>query len=103
MTLLGDAAHPMYPVGANGASQAIVDARVPAYQLAADRVGGLKRYEAERRGRTREIQLAGREMDDGERALDKDARAYGEVSDNYRCRTGADPEALNSRPSPTAS
>lgn len=26
--LLGDAAHPMYPVGSNGASQAIVDARV---------------------------------------------------------------------------
>lgn len=28
MTLLGDAAHPMYPVGSNGASQAILDARV---------------------------------------------------------------------------
>ncbi len=27
MTLLGDAAHPMYPVGSNGASQAILDAR----------------------------------------------------------------------------
>ncbi len=29
VTLLGDAAHPMYPVGSNGASQAILDARVP--------------------------------------------------------------------------
>jgi 2-polyprenyl-6-methoxyphenol hydroxylase-like FAD-dependent oxidoreductase len=28
VTLLGDAAHPMHPVGGNGASQAIVDARV---------------------------------------------------------------------------
>ena len=28
VTLLGDAAHPMYPVGSNGASQAIIDARV---------------------------------------------------------------------------
>jgi 2-polyprenyl-6-methoxyphenol hydroxylase-like FAD-dependent oxidoreductase len=27
-TLLGDAAHPMYPIGSNGASQAILDARV---------------------------------------------------------------------------
>jgi 2-polyprenyl-6-methoxyphenol hydroxylase-like FAD-dependent oxidoreductase len=27
ITLLGDAAHPMYPVGSNGASQAILDAR----------------------------------------------------------------------------
>jgi 2-polyprenyl-6-methoxyphenol hydroxylase-like FAD-dependent oxidoreductase len=29
ITLLGDAAHPMYPVGSNGASQAILDARCP--------------------------------------------------------------------------
>lgn len=28
VTLMGDAAHPTYPVGSNGASQAIVDARV---------------------------------------------------------------------------
>ena len=28
-TLLGDAAHPMYPIGSNGASQAILDARRP--------------------------------------------------------------------------
>jgi len=28
VTLLGDAAHPMYPIGSNGASQAIIDARV---------------------------------------------------------------------------
>jgi 5-methylphenazine-1-carboxylate 1-monooxygenase len=27
VTLLGDAAHPMYPVGSNGASQAVLDAR----------------------------------------------------------------------------
>ena len=35
VTLLGDAAHPMYPMGANGASQAIVDARALADALAA--------------------------------------------------------------------
>jgi 2-polyprenyl-6-methoxyphenol hydroxylase-like FAD-dependent oxidoreductase len=34
VTLLGDAAHPMYPVGSNGASQAILDARVLADALA---------------------------------------------------------------------
>jgi len=34
VTLLGDAAHPMYPVGANGGSQAIVDGRVLARSLA---------------------------------------------------------------------
>ena len=35
VTLLGDAAHPMYPVGSNGASQAILDARCLADSLAA--------------------------------------------------------------------
>src|SRR5882724_8975017 len=34
VTLLGDAAHPMYPVGSNGASQAILDARCLADALA---------------------------------------------------------------------
>ena len=34
VTLLGDAAHPMYPVGSNGASQAILDARCLANALA---------------------------------------------------------------------
>src|SRR6266496_2931004 len=34
VTLLGDAAHPMYPVGANGGSQAVLDARVLAWSLA---------------------------------------------------------------------
>lgn len=33
VTLLGDAAHPMYPVGSNGASQAILDARYLADRL----------------------------------------------------------------------
>lgn len=47
VTLLGDAAHPMYPIGANGASQAINDARVLADCLAADPgPGGLAAYEA---------------------------------------------------------
>ncbi|MCC8943385.1 flavin-dependent oxidoreductase, partial [Bradyrhizobium sp. Arg68] len=34
VTLLGDAAHPMYPVGSNGASQAVLDARRLADALA---------------------------------------------------------------------
>ena len=33
VTLLGDAAHPMYPIGSNGASQAILDARSVAQVL----------------------------------------------------------------------
>ena len=40
VTLLGDAAHPMYPIGSNGASQAIIDARVLARELAQPRRSG---------------------------------------------------------------
>ena len=47
VALLGDAAHVMYPVGSNGASQAIVDARVLGAALLADGVGpaALRRYD----------------------------------------------------------
>ena len=48
-TLLGDAAHPMYPMGSNGASQAILDARCLADGLAgAPAPAALRSYEAER-------------------------------------------------------
>ncbi|MDE0059158.1 MAG: flavin-dependent oxidoreductase [Defluviicoccus sp.] len=52
VALLGDAAHPLTPIGSNGASLAIVDARVLGRELAADPAGpeaALKAYEAERR------------------------------------------------------
>lgn len=55
-TLLGDAAHPMYPVGSNGASQAILDARCLADMLAAKPVEqALADYEAVRRPATADI------------------------------------------------
>ncbi len=61
-TLLGDAAHPMYPIGSNGASQAILDARVLTGCLRdiADPVAALERYDAERRPTTSAIVLANR-------------------------------------------
>jgi 2-polyprenyl-6-methoxyphenol hydroxylase-like FAD-dependent oxidoreductase len=62
-TLLGDAAHPMYPIGSNGASQAILDARVLTACLrchADDPVRALERYDAERRPATGAIVLANR-------------------------------------------
>ncbi|WP_158169590.1 FAD-dependent monooxygenase [Mycolicibacterium smegmatis] len=62
VTLLGDAAHPMYPVGANGGSQAIVDARVLADHLAEAGVRGLRAYEAERADETAAVIVANREM-----------------------------------------
>ena len=60
-TLLGDAAHPMYPVGSNGASQAVLDARALARHLAGgDVVEALAAYDAERRPMTAEIVLNNR-------------------------------------------
>ncbi|MGV9779543.1 flavin-dependent oxidoreductase [Streptosporangium sp. NPDC003464] len=62
-TLLGDAAHPMYPVGSNGGSQAVLDARVLARSLArSGPVEGLAAYEEERRAATTPLVLANREM-----------------------------------------
>jgi 2-polyprenyl-6-methoxyphenol hydroxylase-like FAD-dependent oxidoreductase len=57
VTLLGDAAHPMYPVGSNGASQAILDARALADRLAgAEHVfAALAAYEQERLPMTAQI------------------------------------------------
>jgi 5-methylphenazine-1-carboxylate 1-monooxygenase len=57
VTLLGDAAHPMYPVGSNGASQAILDARCLADNLVAAEhpVQALVSYERERLPKTAEI------------------------------------------------
>jgi 5-methylphenazine-1-carboxylate 1-monooxygenase len=62
VTLIGDAAHPMYPIGSNGASQAILDARVLAWRLAteSDPLLALQRYEEERRPATANIVLANR-------------------------------------------
>jgi 5-methylphenazine-1-carboxylate 1-monooxygenase len=57
VTLLGDAAHPMYPVGSNGASQAILDARCLADQLrsAEHPLAALRGYEQERLPMTAQI------------------------------------------------
>ena len=60
VTLLGDAAHPMYPVGSNGASQAILDARCLADRLVRCRASlsrALWAYEQERLPPTAQIVL----------------------------------------------
>lgn len=109
--LLGDAAHAMYPFGSNGASQAIIDARVLAYELAtaANVDEGLRAYEAQRRPAVSEVQLANRRQ-----ASDVMARvsalarrgAHGDaatelqnVERRYKQLAGFDVEALNARKS----
>jgi 5-methylphenazine-1-carboxylate 1-monooxygenase len=94
VTLLGDAAHPMYPVGSNGASQAIVDAqRRPqtARVVLANRQGGPERC----------LEIVEQRAPDG--FVDLDAvisRAeLEEISRRYKRTAGFDPEVLNNRPS----
>ncbi|KHO24340.1 hypothetical protein QQ44_14955 [Mycolicibacterium setense] len=82
ITLLGDAAHPMYPVGANGGSQAILDARALADELAAGR--GVAGYEARRIPETTAVVHANREMHAG------DPRDLAQVTADYRRNTRAD-------------
>ena len=63
VTLIGDAAHPMYPIGSNGASQGILDARVLAGCIRSHRNDpdhALSIYEAHRRPATSAIVLANR-------------------------------------------
>ena len=57
VTLLGDAAHPMYPVGSNGAAQAILDARslADALQKSDHPMQALAAYEDDRLSKTAEI------------------------------------------------
>ena len=57
VTLMGDAAHPMYPRGSNGSAQALIDARTLADQLSqhVDPKEALKSYEALRLAPTAKV------------------------------------------------
>ena len=116
VTLLGDAAHPMYPVGSNGASQAIIDARVLARELALQPSieRAVAAYDAARRPATAAVVRANRQVGpeqcmelveqrapDGFTDLDEviSQRELEEISRSYKRTAGFDPETLNSRPS----
>lgn len=91
VTLLGDAAHPMYPVGANGGSQAIVDAAVLAECLAHDPTDGLRDYERRRMPATAEVVQANRQRHRS------DPRHQAEAAARYRTQTRADDRATATR------
>jgi 5-methylphenazine-1-carboxylate 1-monooxygenase len=57
VTLMGDAAHPMYPRGSNGSAQALIDARTLAAELATqvEPLAALQSYEVKRRDVTARI------------------------------------------------
>jgi 2-polyprenyl-6-methoxyphenol hydroxylase-like FAD-dependent oxidoreductase len=109
--LLGDAAHAMYPFGSNGASQAILDARVLAWQLATqpDIDAALAAYQAERLPVASAVQLANRRQANDVMAkvsamVRQDAHAGAqaelkEVEARYKRLAGFDAETLNARAS----
>ncbi len=115
-TLLGDAAHAMYPNGSNGASQAILDARTLAYSLATagGLEEGLRQYEEARRPATADLLALTRQQGPErvmvlahERAPEGfaditdviPAAELQEIADGYKRAAGFHPEALNTRAS----
>ena len=115
LTLLGDAAHPMYLIGSNGASQAILDARVLTRELLmqGQTPAALQAYEAERLPATARIVTANRgngpeqvmqmveerapngfeRIDDVLSAEEREGTAAA-----YKRLAGFDKDALNARP-----
>jgi 5-methylphenazine-1-carboxylate 1-monooxygenase len=115
-TLLGDAAHPMYPIGSNGASQAVLDARVLTREILAHgtTTTALAAYEAERRPATSELVMLNRRNGPEqvmqlveERApngfkIVTDVLSQQELEDiaaNYKRVAGFQVETLNAKPS----
>jgi 5-methylphenazine-1-carboxylate 1-monooxygenase len=116
MTLLGDAAHPMYPRGSNGAGQAILDARSLAGNLARtkDPIEALRAYEGDRLTPTSEVVLANRRDPPdailrevyertGDKPFDNIDDVIGreelqELSDKYKQVAGFHRETLRDRP-----
>jgi 2-polyprenyl-6-methoxyphenol hydroxylase-like FAD-dependent oxidoreductase len=117
VTLLGDAAHPMHPAGSQAGSQAILDARVLAWELArcsGDVAAALRAYEAARLPVTRAIALQNRAMgaeamldlaearapqgfEDVEAVLPRTERE--QLAKGYRRLSGLDVQAVNERAS----
>ncbi len=116
VTLLGDAAHAMYPIGSNGASQAILDARVLAREIKRHgaNAAALKAYDAARREDVNKVVLANR-GDGPDKVLDEvaarapngfdkiddviDQAELAAIAAKYKLVAGFDVEGLNNRPS----
>lgn len=116
VTLLGDAAHPMRPVGSQAGSQAVVDARVLAFELAnaRDPAHGLDAYQAARLKPMNAMILRNRQFGPSiimEMAEDRAPNGFSnvenvipraeleEISRAFKLEAGFDPVQLNSRSS----
>lgn len=117
ITLLGDAAHPMYPRGSNGAGQAIVDARCLAGTIKKRdaTAEALQAYEAVRNPATAKVVLTNRSDPPDAILREVWQRSKGErfqriedvistaeleaISERYKKVAGFDRETLRTRPS----
>jgi 5-methylphenazine-1-carboxylate 1-monooxygenase len=116
VTLLGDAAHPMQPIGGQAGSQAILDARALTRALIEtdEPVAALERYDAERRPAMNDIILRNRNFGPEvamqlaeERAPNGFARVEDVISqdeldviaNSFAVAAGLDVETVNHRPS----
>lgn len=116
ITLMGDAAHPMYPRGSNGSAQSLIDARTLADLLASpgDPVAALQAYEQARLEPTARVVQTNRsvppdfinikvdELSGGKpfRHIDDliSQDALREISENYKRIAGFSKEALRTAP-----
>jgi 5-methylphenazine-1-carboxylate 1-monooxygenase len=116
ITLIGDAAHPMQPIGGQAGSQAIIDARALTAALlsTSNPVEALRRYDAERRPVMNDITLRNRRLGPEaamqlveERAPDGFTRIDDVISQKdlqaiaaaFSSAAGLDVETVNGRPS----
>lgn len=116
VTLIGDAAHPMQPIGSQAGSQAIIDARILARALltANDPAAALTFYEAERRPVMNDIILRNRVLGP-EAAMqlveERAPNGFADISNvitreemdsianSFKTAAGLDVETVNDRPS----
>ncbi len=115
VTLMGDAAHPMYPRGSNGSAQGLIDARTLAEQLTLhdDPLAALLAYESLRLGPTAKIVETNRSIPPDFINIKVDELSGGKpfdniddlisqeelraISDNYKKIAGFSLEAIRSR------
>ncbi|MEY4563424.1 MAG: hypothetical protein RLZZ618_2701, partial [Pseudomonadota bacterium] len=112
VALLGDAAHPMYPIGSNGSAQAILDAAFLAERLqhAATPQQALAEYEAERLPKTAAIvtrnrlngpeqvmQIAHERAPEGFKHIHDviEPQELAEIALHYKRLAGFDPQSLS--------
>jgi 5-methylphenazine-1-carboxylate 1-monooxygenase len=116
ITLVGDAAHPMQPIGSQAGSQAIIDARMLSAALLneSNPTEAIKRYDAERRptmndivlrnrhfGPEAALQLVEERAPHGFRQIDDvvSRRDLQNIAEVFSSAAGLDAETVNSRPS----